>query len=945
MWKYWFKIALCLLPLAAQAQALLPVPGLPTRELYDLHVDQKGYLWIAHDLGISRFDGQAFTRYSHPLQASQSMSNIIEDRQGRIWCCNLSGQIFYIQHNQLTLLTAFDYTKETQPPRLALCGDELLATTDHGLFICSTTDLKCRYLPLKKGPAAGQLSIGVLGHTAILFDTHNWYRYQRGRNVQPLQADTAFHFPKGNTLLLQPAAFDRALFLTANPSGIVYQVAATEHSVQLTRTIRLNDYINGMTVAGAAWIHTRNQSSTIDHQYTVRGQSITDMVIDKEGNTWFSSLKQGLMVRYRQQPWQLLKPTLAPGDFVRCLNATDGYFFGGTNRGNLVILDTAMATTTWNKALFDGYGSVDFIRYYRDHLFVVGTSVNTYVVDPLQRKIRDLLPLASVKDVDYDATSLYLATSNGVYIMPYQDSVGLRQWLAQKQQQFPSIPWAVPRADSFQYFAKRSHAIRYNPDDQSLFISFKDGLYQVDQNGAGPLRLGGKNVFASSLWYRQHKLFVATFNEGIWVKDGSRLNHITTNDMLSSNTILRTKATRNHLWLFENEGLQVLDMRTEKLLQNNNLPRINGANAFDVAEWGGYGYITTAEGVYKIPLSPTAAEPAPQGYLDAIVLNNKDTLSGPEAMLPYPSNDLQFFFSVPAFTNPAQVSFRYRLAGADDDWRLTSTGERMLRFVSLRPGSYRFEAVAVNENGQQQQEPIVFRFTILKPFWQTGWFIGLVVLLAAAISYALYRTRLRQALAVEAVRRNIASDLHDDIGATLSSINIYTSLARVDKDNDAYLNTIQGYATEVVGKLDDLVWSVNPGNDSFPGLMQRMQAYAQPLLQARQIDFEFLYDEALTSHRLHVKMKQHLYLVFKELVNNVAKHSGATLCTATLQLRGRQVFLQVADDGVGFHPYNVRTDRNGLVNTRERARKMNGHVFIQSRSGEGTQVGLSAPLG
>jgi signal transduction histidine kinase len=196
-----------------------------------------------------------------------------------------------------------------------------------------------------------------------------------------------------------------------------------------------------------------------------------------------------------------------------------------------------------------------------------------------------------------------------------------------------------------------------------------------------------------------------------------------------------------------------------------------------VAEWGGYGYITTAEGVYKIPLSPTAAEPAPQGYLDAIVLNNKDTLSGPEAMLPYPSNDLQFFFSVPAFTNPAQVSFRYRLAGADDDWRLTSTGERMLRFVSLRPGSYRFEAVAVNENGQQQQEPIVFRFTILKPFWQTGWFIGLVVLLAAAISYALYRTRLRQALAVEAVRRNIASDLHDDIGATLSSINIYTTLA------------------------------------------------------------------------------------------------------------------------------------------------------------------------
>ena len=294
-------------------------------------------------------------------------------------------------------------------------------------------------------------------------------------------------------------------------------------SLQLVSKFEMNDFINAVSVSEQTWIHTRNRSQTGDGKWVVESQSLTDAVKDREGNTWFSSLKKGLLVNFKKQQWEVLKPLPDGEDFIRCLNVADGYFFAGTNRGNLLVFDSTLSKINWETRLFDGYGSIDFIRFYKEHRFVVGTSVNTFIVNPPEKKVEDLLPLAAVKDVDFDEHSLYLATSNGFYMLPYLDSLTIGDWSSLKKGQFPFLRNLPPAADPFLFTGNRSSAIRYDTETRSLFVSFKNGLHRIDKNGISPFYIGGKQVFASSMWYKKPRLFIGTFSDGLWIKKGNEI--------------------------------------------------------------------------------------------------------------------------------------------------------------------------------------------------------------------------------------------------------------------------------------------------------------------------------------------------------------------------------------------------------------------------------------
>jgi signal transduction histidine kinase len=237
-----------------------------------------------------------------------------------------------------------------------------------------------------------------------------------------------------------------------------------------------------------------------------------------------------------------------------------------------------------------------------------------------------------------------------------------------------------------------------------------------------------------------------------------------------------------------------------------------------------------------------------------------------------------------------------------------------------------------------------FSVEINKPWWKQWWFYFLLLLIATGIIYFLYQYQVSQLLKVEKVRRNISSDLHDDIGATLSSINIYTELAKKEKNNKEYLDAIQQHSKEITGKLDDLIWSINPRNDSFEKLISRMHSYALPVLQAKNIACTFTYNDSLLKEKLLVQVKQNLYLVFKELVNNIVKHSGAKNCFVNLTCRDNLIILSVKDDGKGYSLNNEAREGNGIINIKERVEKMHGYIEIQSAGQTGCSVFVYVPL-
>ncbi len=222
-----------------------------------------------------------------------------------------------------------------------------------------------------------------------------------------------------------------------------------------------------------------------------------------------------------------------------------------------------------------------------------------------------------------------------------------------------------------------------------------------------------------------------------------------------------------------------------------------------------------------------------------------------------------------------------------------------------------------------------------KTIWLLASLIALLVVLGA---FLFYRYRLRQVLKVDKMRKKISGDLHDDIGSTLSSINIYSELAKTDKDNHEYLNFIQQHTQSILSSLDELVWSINPKNDNIDVLIERMRSFALPLLEARKIKTEFIFESEGNSGQISLEQRTNLYFAFKEMINNVVKHADSNQCIVKVIQKKHNFCIEVSDNGKGFLLGHINGQRNGLKNLKERAEAGHGSFKIDTQTGAGTRL-------
>ncbi len=242
----------------------------------------------------------------------------------------------------------------------------------------------------------------------------------------------------------------------------------------------------------------------------------------------------------------------------------------------------------------------------------------------------------------------------------------------------------------------------------------------------------------------------------------------------------------------------------------------------------------------------------------------------------------------------------------------------------------------------------VLRFTIVPPFYKTWWFITLCVAVVATVSYLFYRYRLRKALELEKMRTRIATDLHDDLGATLSSISMYSeTLKNQVKEKlpqlEPVLNRIGENSREMVAGISDIVWAINPGNDDGERLLQRMENYAADTCAAKQVQLHFTASEKIKQLQFELENRKNIYLVFKEAVNNAVKYAHAQHIWVNLALHGKELVMEVKDDGRGFD-MQTAAKGNGLKNMQLRAAEIKGRLILESAPGAGTRIRLECTL-
>lgn len=319
--------------------------------------------------------------------------------------------------------------------------------------------------------------------------------------------------------------------------------------------------------------------------------------------------------------------------------------------------------------------------------------------------------------------------------------------------------------------------------------------------------------------------------------------------------------------------------------------------------------------------------------------------------LPYNRNSITLSFAALSFIRLDKLSYYYMLEGANKDWQRME-GPLQVNYTLLPPGNYVFRVRARNEEGIYSPHITSMRITIRPPFWRTFWFYGLVVLSITGALYYLYRLRIRRLMQVEKIRTRLARDLHDDMGSTLSTINILSNMAvkKIDSDQKAsqdYMGRISDSSSRIMEAMDDIVWSINPVNDSMRKIVARMKEFAGNVLEASDIDYSFLVDEAVKEMTFDMEWRREIFLVFKEAVNNIVKYAKASQVDITLKRQKNMLLMTITDNGVGFKsdPGQQGTVRgNGLRNMRKRAEAMNGSLKIISAPESGTSVELRIPL-
>ncbi|GAB3937079.1 sensor histidine kinase [Mucilaginibacter myungsuensis] len=316
-------------------------------------------------------------------------------------------------------------------------------------------------------------------------------------------------------------------------------------------------------------------------------------------------------------------------------------------------------------------------------------------------------------------------------------------------------------------------------------------------------------------------------------------------------------------------------------------------------------------------------------------------------VLQHDQNAITIQFASLSYTQRDKLNYYYQLQGAGKDW-IKAENSLTASYASLSPGRYTFLVKCVSPDGISSKNITQLSIIIKPAFYQTWWFILLVAIFAAAPIYVIYRARINRLLAVQKLREKVARDLHDDMGSTLTSINILSEMANIKMTGDNpqvkdYLGRISTNSSQMMDAMDDIVWNINPANDTMPRIIARMREYAATVLEPRDIDYTVVNDDKLRNVKLDMDVRRNLFLIYKEALNNLVKHSGATDVRIEFKVSYDMLQMTITDNGIGFDPEQMDLG-NGLINMRKRAEGMQGSFSVDPQKTSGTTVTLKIPI-
>lgn len=517
------------------------------------------------------------------------------------------------------------------------------------------------------------------------------------------------------------------------------------------------------------------------------------------------------------------------------------------------------------------------------------------------------------------------------------------------------------------WFGTSQGVYSFHPETKAWKYYKNDIALRYDQASADVLSICPDPSKDNFVWVGTHGSGLYRLN-----KKNGEYKQFTTNEGLPNGVIYGIMSDeRGNIWIGTNNGLCLFNPRTfdtRNFTTDHGLPD-NEFNRYRYSkDTAGNMYWSNVGGYVRFHPQDFYTDNTPSPVvINRLLLNNEEVLykeakgekredgfvlSAPieyckELVVPYGVNMFTLGFAVLDLTIPVMNRYKYKLEGFNEDWVDAGT-KHEATFTNLSPGSYAFKVLGCNSENIWSEVPATISIRILPPWWGTWWFRGLIVLLLAGLVYVIYRIRVQQLLHVERMRNDIAQDLHDEIGSTLSSTTLYMTVIQktaqsLPQHTNVLIDKVADNTSDMMEKMNDIVWATKADNDSLQKVINRMRAFAVSTTEAKGIVLHFNADIQHDQLKMTMQQRKNVYLLYKESINNAIKHSGCRSINVSIRSSRYRFEMKITDDGRGFDKdaaiLNEDTmSGNGLKGMEHRAAQIGAELKIYSTEGIGTTV-------
>ncbi len=960
--------------------------GLINNTIYGINQDNNGYLWIATNGGISRFDGFQFDNRVIPEVNSGRKASYYVDKSP-------SGKLAFATIMQGVMLEQEDGTYKQYLIREKQLGKNVVSNlkwiSDDRMIISES-----RSINMIEGDSVRQ--VYDHGKNGAVFQT---LEYDLSGNIW-------FGGIEGLGLFFAGDSSATPFFLPEFTDKHIIKILFLENHRLAIGTLSDGYYeVEIQPVEKGALDYAVEQPFP-----ELKVTQINHIYRDRQNNIWVSCVADGLyQISNGKIIRHITKESGLPTPGAMCLfQDSENNYWIGTSDGICRLHSFSDFMYGHHDAPLAGIGIVTQDPFRRIWLkdgsmlyFIENDSVSSIPVS------RTPFAQNNINAITFNSGRAYFFSYKGLFSMPLYEKVdweGLRMEIDFIENRIEQVRWyqfdddgSLLLACARGLFAYRSGQLREIEiiSDTTLNLRIekmvKDkygywwmgdrifGLHRFkpEIGGDGEMLLRHRQSYESlkpdsafaTAWIRdmmldhQHNLWVSSLFTGVYKLqiDETGVQNATlysTMNGLSANDVYSIEEGRDHtVWFATQNGADrlVIDGNGREHIVHYNDRNGFGRFVYRIVPDDTVTYISYEEGFFAVDNrldKQQTFKPLPVIISTVSVMGKPD----PEAMaaadkiyrLANNQNFIAFEFASVRLKDNEGIDYQYKLEGIDREWS-PYLPHRYASYNSLPPGNYAFKVRAKMAHDDMVGDISQFRFRVVRPFYHEWWFIALLILTVALIIYYIYNDRIKNIIKLQKIRVRIASDLHDDIGSTLSSISIMSDLLQSQLDNSQYagdlLRKIGVNAHNMLESMDDIVWSVNPANDKFRYLDLRIREYAIPLFELKNIRFQIITPPEMENLALSMDVRRNIFLIAKEAVNNLVKYSRCGMATIQFSYNHSLLTVIIEDDGIGFDlKQNGNNHRNGLKNMGQRALQIGAELTIHSEIDEGTCVALSVKI-